>query len=68
MPKALQNQVVLTDQPKSYEELFERLVAFWSNEAVLRTAAGAITDNRPDDPMDANSVWQEGKTGGKGND
>ena len=68
MPKALEKQLVLTGEDKSYKELLERLVAFSSNKAALRTAAGAIKHNRPDDPMDANSVWQEGKTDEKGND
>ena len=65
MPKALENQVVLTDQPKSYEELFERLVKFWSSKAALRTAAGAIKDNRPKIPWTRTLCGRKARPVGK---
>ena len=68
MRKAPEDQIVVTGEDESCEEQFERLVAFSSNKAALRMAAGAIKDNRRDAPMDANSVWQKGETKGKSKD
>ena len=64
--KGPEDQIVVTGEDESCEELFELLAAFSSNKAALRMAAGAIKHNLRDAPMDAHSVWQKGETKGKG--
>ena len=59
MPKALEDQIVLSGDDGSFEDLFDRLMTFSSNKAALKLTQSSDKrhDSRKDDPMNVGTAW-----------
>ena len=65
MPKSLEETMLLKGDDDSFEELFDRLVAFAATKNSLRLAANTSKSNEHDpDAMEVDALWKGGK--GKG--